>query len=164
MTNEEWRDIPDFEGLYQVSNRGNVRRLTQDRRHRTGAYWPVTQHLPRDGYLYVTLSAKPRICKRFSVHYLVTLTFLGPRPANVEVHHRDHRRTNNHLLNLEYVTRQQNLEYSRHLLPRGERHPNAKLTTADVEVIRSTNLSQRVLAKRYGVAQTTIGRIKSRRH
>lgn len=93
-----WKDIPGFEGRYQVSDEGQVRNP------RTGL---VLKPRPdKDGYLLVTLwSGSPT--KQFDgkVHRLVLEAFVGPAPADKpECDHRNRVRDDNRLSNLRWAS------------------------------------------------------------
>ena len=88
---EEWKDIKDYEGLYQVSNWGKI--LSLDYRH-TGKPGLMNLGTDKDGYLVVCLSknGEDKLCK---VHRLVAQTFI-PNPDNLpQVNHIDEDKTNN---------------------------------------------------------------------
>lgn len=98
---EEWRDIVGYEGLYEISNWGRVRRNGK-------IIKPGKNNL---GYLQVALY-KNGLQKHALIHRLVALAFL-PNPNNYpEVNHRDEDKTNNAVENLEWCTRKYNANYS----------------------------------------------------
>ena len=100
---EEFRDIPGYEGVYEVSNLGRVKNVETGRILKPGK--------DRGGYLLVDLS-KNGIRKTVRVHRLVALSFLS-NPNNLpEINHRDENRTNNTVDNLEWCTRDYNINYS----------------------------------------------------
>lgn len=101
----EWREVAGYEGLYWVSDAGQV--ATMRRQGTTGA--PLKPILQKHGYLTVMLSKDGRTHKEY-VHRLVANTFLGKHPGMV-VNHKDECKTNNHLSNLEWITNEQNLAY-----------------------------------------------------
>ena len=106
---EEWRDVPGFEGLYQVSNYGRVRRIYN------GKVKVMTQRHRGKGYLGVTL-IKNGIKKDFYVHRLVAETFI-PNPDNLpQVNHKNLNKEDNSVDNLEWVT---NVDNMRHRLKYG---------------------------------------------
>ena len=103
-----WKDIKDYEGLYQVSDDGRVRRILNDGRTR--------EIKNRDGvYLTVSLS-KRSIKKTFNVHRLVAEHFLPRPPKATEVNHKDGNKHNNNLSNLEWVTQRENLHHAMDVL------------------------------------------------
>lgn len=105
---EEWRDIKGYECVYQVSNLGNVRRLVGFRCRNERILKPRKK---AKGYLMVHLCDNG-IRKDVSVHRLVAEAFI-PNPNNLpEVNHIDEDKTNNRVSNLEWCTRQYNVEYS----------------------------------------------------
>lgn len=102
-----WKDIPGFEGLYQVSNDGKVRSLNYNR---TGKKQILKQSMDRGGYKMVQLwkNNKKETCK---VHRLVAQTFI-PNPNNwPQVNHKDENKSNNHISNLEWCTQEYNSNY-----------------------------------------------------
>src|SRR5262245_60662924 len=94
-----WRDVPGFEGCYQVSRRGEVRGLKRNRL--------LARVKGKRGYLHVNLYHNGR-AKNFLVHRLVAAAFLGALPPNQQVNHKDGDKTNNELSNLEVVSPEEN--------------------------------------------------------
>lgn len=160
---EEWRSCPDYEGIYEVSSIGRVRRIGVASGARLGRI--LAQTLSADGYPLVNLSAgnQSRSCR---VHQLVCRAFIGERPPDGEVNHLDGNKANNRVANLEWTTRLGNAQHAARtgLYLRGPSAPNAKLTEADVLEIRMLRgvASQRAIAKRFGLAQCTVKRIQLR--
>ena len=109
---EYWKDIPGYEGRYQVSNLGRVRSLDRLVEHKNGhiqrAPGKILKHsIGKTGYHQVTLS-KDCIEKPFYVHRLVWLTFKGPIPKEMEVNHIDEDKNNNSLSNLNLLSHKDN--------------------------------------------------------
>ena len=95
---EKWRDINGYDGVYQVSDLGQVRNTQTNKiLHPTKL---------KNGRIYVTLSSDG-FQKKYTVHNLVADAFLGECPAGHEIRHRDGDFTHNELSNLEYITRQE---------------------------------------------------------
>ena len=104
---EIYKDIKDLEGLYQVSNFGNVLSLNY---HRSGKPKLLKPRKIKGGYLQV-LFCKNGEMKNYLVHRLVAETFL-PNPNNFpEVNHKDEDKTNNSVENLEWCDGKYNQNY-----------------------------------------------------
>lgn len=109
---EEWRDIPNYEGLYQVSNLGRVRSVTHTVRagknkQRTVNGKVITPWKTSHGYLHVSLGRN----KKVSIHRLVAKAFI-PNPNNLPcVNHRDECKANNAVSNLEWCDKSYNALY-----------------------------------------------------
>lgn len=84
---EEWRDIPGFEGLYQVSNCGSVKRLAGSPRCVSDRI--LLPFADKDGYRQAALSKFGNV-KIYKVHRLVLLAFVGD--SHLPVNHKERRR------------------------------------------------------------------------
>lgn len=108
MTEEIWKDITGYEGLYQVSNLGRVKSL-YDGGHKCFRYLILKPSI-NNGYLYVKLTVNGK-CKSKAIHRLVAEAFI-PNPDNLEqINHIDENKQNNNIENLEWCTRSYNLTY-----------------------------------------------------
>lgn len=111
---EMWRDIPGYEGYYQVSNLGRVKSLERMVKH--GGYEYRRKERIRSpfetaGYLCVALN-KDTIEKTYQIHQLVAIAFI-PNPENKPiVNHIDGNKTNNCVDNLEWVTYKENAQHA----------------------------------------------------
>lgn len=95
---EEWRPLVGYEGLYEVSNRGNMKSLNYRRTGKEGILKAVKD---KDGYLRVQLW-KDGKRKMYAVHRLVAQAFL-PNPNNLPIiNHKDENKQNNKVENLEW--------------------------------------------------------------
>ena len=94
MTNEEfWKPVVGYEGLYEVSNLGRVKRLSFNGRPQKRP--SIAKGSFRQGYSIVGLT-KEHKTKVAGVHRLVAEAFLGPAPEGKPlVCHKDGSRTNN---------------------------------------------------------------------
>ena len=111
---EIWKDVVGFEGLYKVSNFGNV--ISTRRNYSKGTWY--LKPFYNGGYLRVSLVVN---CKKksFLVHRLVAEAFI-PNPDNRDtVNHIDGCKTNNHVENLEWTTPSEN---QIHLVKGGRHH------------------------------------------
>lgn len=174
---EVWKDVPGYEGWYQISNLGRVKSL-----HRVVEYGAKSNRSQgerilanrRGGtpvgegmwYLSVIL-CKNRHRKQFKVHRLVADVFCQkPRGCDV-VNHIDNDPENNAASNLEWTTVSGNNAHrhsqGRSRAPKGEANGNSALTAEVVEEIKRLlaegSLSQQVIASRFGTHQTHVSRI-----
>ena len=108
---EIWKDIQNYEGLYQVSNLGRIKSLSRrDRLNRVIQEKILKHGSNKKGYLIVVLCKEGRM-KTCRVHRLVAKAFI-PNPENKpEVNHKDEDKTNNKVENLEWMTRRENINY-----------------------------------------------------
>ena len=171
MTNKNniiYKDIPNYEGIYQVSNTGIVRRLkhwvaNSGLQNATGYFVPemiLKQQLDTKGYYQVSLSKEGKV-KAWSVHRLVMLAFVGELPAGMETRHLNSDKLDNRLENLAYGTKAENMQdavkvgtlvFSR-----------SKLTQEDVMAIASDTRSNREIAKAFCCHVGTVQAIKTRK-
>jgi hypothetical protein len=166
---EQWRDVVGYEGFYQVSDLGRVRSLVRllPEAHARGVR-KEKQVLRfgsnKQGRLQVTLCMEG-VTRRFQVHTLVLLAFVGPRPDGMECLHDDNDYTNNRPSNLRWGTHLENMrDKARHgTQQRGEQCSKAKLTEADVVAIRSDKRPSRAVAASYGVSQVCVIFIRKRK-
>ncbi len=110
--NEIWKDVVGFEGLYKVSNKGNVysvERISLQGRKIGGR---ILKPSPNSGgYLLVGLCKNGKIKKKY-MHRLVAEAFL-PNPENhPQINHIDEVKDNNELSNLEWCDSRYNVKSS----------------------------------------------------
>lgn len=167
--NENWRPVPGFEGLYEVSNLGNVRSLDRyclGRDGRKELHWgkQLTPQKLWNGYLEVYLSDREsgERRKHRTVHSLVAEAFLGPRPKKHDIMHLDGDRSNNCVENLMYGTRSENLIQTYQY---GGRVANGKLTKEQAtDVIQRLERGEnpQALAREYGVNSAAVYHIRNK--
>ena len=118
---EIWKDIAEYEGVYQVSNLGGIRSL-----ERTVSFGSQVRTIPASirklkrksgGYLFVQLS-KNSNQKCFHVHRLVAYAFCCGYADNAQVNHIDGNRENNKYTNLEWCSRSENQKHAYRQLKR----------------------------------------------
>ena len=128
---EEWKNVIGYEGLYEVSNMGNVRNVRRNKLLR----------LPKTNNRYIRISlCKNGIKTGLTVHRLVAEAFL-PNPDNLpEVNHKDEDKTNNRVENLEWCNHKYNMNY-------GTRNIRAKETA--IKNGYYTGLSKEEYRKKY---------------
>lgn len=151
-TCEEWRDVPGWEGVYEVSSLGRIRRGGRI----------LTPNI-KNGYPFVKLKNLPRKEGGY-IHRLVCRAWHGEAASGLEVCHGDGDKTNNTPGNLRWATRRENMhDKIRHgaAAQRG-RLASAKLAESDLPVIRQRVVAgerQIDIATDYGVSQSVISRI-----
>lgn len=166
---EIWKDIKDYEGIYQVSNLGRVKslkRVTGGDRNRRLKEIIFKQHKLKDGYLGVILY-KNNIKKNFRVHRLVAEAFIV-NPANKsDVNHIDGVKDNNIASNLEWNNRQENITHAKEVLNAKfgqcyrENDSRIKLVKADVIQIRNSKLKLKELAANFKVSASHVCNIRN---
>lgn len=161
----EWRPVPGYEGLYEVSGDGRVSSVARlDTMGRPVGGRDLTPHPDRAGYMIVHLSGGSRQHRRHvKVHRLVAAAFCGH--SDLEVRHLDGNPANNCAENLAYGTARQNAaDRARHCTSgRGIANNKARLTASTVRAIRERyaagGVTQCQLAREYGVTQAHISAI-----
>jgi len=153
---EIWKDVPGYEGHYQVSNLGRVKSLKWSKER------ILKPRLDRVGYYHVGLCEGGER-KSNLVHRLVMLAFVGE--SDLQVNHKNGEKSDNRLENLEYCTSSENTQhaYDTGLMARGENHHRSKLTRACAERIKygHQGLTQQAIAEIYGIAQSKVSDIRS---
>jgi hypothetical protein len=111
---EEWKPIQGYEGLYAVSNLGNVKSLERYKMNRSKQKMVQEKILKPfvagSGYLTVKLS-KNGVSKNFKIHILVAMAFCENKKEYKEINHIDENKHNNNANNLEWCDRKYNCNY-----------------------------------------------------
>lgn len=111
---EIWKDVVGYKNYYQVSNLGKVRSVTRDIVSTTGQHRTIKGRvlkLQRHTAQYLTVNLYSEGCSvRKYVHQLVLETFIGPNPPKYECCHNNGDKANNHLGNLRWGSRSENLK------------------------------------------------------
>lgn len=111
MKYEIWRDIPNYEGLYQVSDLGRIKSLPKKRSGKFDNSELILKSINKDGYIVVNLW-KNKKKKTLRVHRLVAKSFI-PNPKNLKIiNHIDGNRSNNSVNNLEWCTYSRNTQHA----------------------------------------------------
>lgn len=153
-----WVEIPNFNGLYQISKDGEVRSI------QSGRWKTLKQGTSDRGYKTVQLHLDKKKFL-FKVHRLIAIAFI-PNPENKkEVNHINCNKLDNSIENLEWCSRKENMSHAlKNNLLRvvGSKNPRSKLKESDVEDIVngiSDGFLHKDIAKYYGVHVQHIGSI-----
>jgi hypothetical protein len=163
----EWRAIPGFEGIYDVSTDGRVRSWYTGGGFRLVKPRERTLQRDKDGYPFVLLYRGGK-AKGFRVSALVLMAFRGPRPPAGEASHRDGNKVNNAANNLIWESRIDNEKRKEQhgTRPRGSGNHASKLTEDSVQSIRARRTAGEKLlslAQEYGVTESEVSAICKRK-
>lgn len=155
-TQEIWKPIKGFEGLYEVSNLGRVKALTRTIRSkrnyvRTHKGVMLRQQIECNGYYRVRLSKNSKAF-RFVTHRLVAIAFI-PNPHNYpQINHKDENKLNNHVDNLEWCTPKYNINYGTGIKRRASKRgkkvlcvETGKIYNSQVEAAKELNLQRKLV-------------------
>ena len=165
---EVWKPVVGYEGLYEVSDQGRIRSLHGKRW--SGSHWyehpPTLMRTPlaRSGYPVVKLT-KDGAGKTITIHTVVLLAFVGPRPSGQECRHLNGDRQDARLKNLRWGTPLENTadRKAHGTMPCGINHHAAKLTDDIVRQIRQSTDCHAEIAARYGISRSLVTNVKLRK-
>jgi len=122
LPNETWKIIKNFPD-YEVSNFARVRRAVTSNGGMKNRI--LQQCLNKGGYFTVAMKSNGKLFRK-TVHSLVAAAFIGTRPKNLTVNHKDGKKINNLPENLEYLTVLQNIRHANRigLIRKGKNHPS----------------------------------------
>ena len=171
---EEWKDIPGYEGYYQVSNKGRLRSLKRVVKKSDGKTQTVPERYmkpkpDKKGYSIVGVS-KNANKKYLKLHRVVAQSFIPNTHNKPQVNHLDGNKQNNKVENLEWSTQKENnihaLREGLRIPQKGEEHSQAKLTAKEVILIRDIHekggRTQQCIADEFNVSRRLIGMIVKR--
>lgn len=163
---EIWRDIKGYEGLYQVSNYGKVKRIKTRYNNKCNKILKPSED--GSGYLSVVLCKDGKM-KSFGIHKLVLGAFIGLCPKNMERCHNDGNIYNNYIGNLRYDTHYNNMQDSiKHkTIKNGSKHYCSVVNELQVRIIKrlleDAYLTQKEIAKIFNVSKHIICGIANNR-
>lgn len=155
-----WLPVPGYEGVYEVSEQGEIRRYGKERR----------TTVDKKGYVRITLSKNGKV-RNFLVSALVCKAFHGPRPEGCEAAHIDGDQKNNRADNLCWKTHAENIadKFLHGTNPAGERNPNAKIDSKIVQQMRQRYKPRcpvngvRALSREFDIAPSSVSLIINRK-
>jgi len=163
---EEWRPVVGYEGIYEVSNHGRVKRVSGGQGARVGG---ILKFIPtKAGYSTVSLcmDCKP---KMVLVHRLVAGAFIEKTGGRNVVNHKNFNKKDNRVENLEWTTHSENIRHSFKFgvrsrpSARGTCNRSAKLTDEEVMEIRKSTDHCADIALRYDIHWSQVYRIKQKK-
>lgn len=103
LIKEKWKDVKNYEGLYQISNLGEIKSYYKGCK-------VLKINITACGYCYITLykNKKP---KRFPIHRLVAQAFIKNPNNYLFINHKDENKLNNNVNNLEWCSHKYNCNY-----------------------------------------------------
>ncbi|MFW9899674.1 MAG: NUMOD4 domain-containing protein [Candidatus Thorarchaeota archaeon] len=168
-TIERWKEIPGFEGFYEISNFGNIRSYLNSRHNKEKfRNEPVLLNPVIDGKYKCACLSKDGKQYKIGIHRMVLLAFVGPPPEkDMQASHKNGHSFDNRLVNLCWETSKENnnRKYNHKTMKgakKGEKHHNAKLTNNDVKdinILYSKGDKISNLASKYGVSYACIYKI-----
>jgi len=178
---EIWKDIPGYEGMYQVSDFGQVKSLQRIITEKsTLKARPVRERILKQvasykGYYFIHLSKNGAV-KNVSVHRTIAKLFV-PNPSSLpEVNHKDEIKANNYSGNLEWCSHLYNIRYGTGIVRKtksqtgvpniknnGEGCGTSKLKRHQVLSIYSDPRKYKEISKEYGIVFSAISKIKHKR-
>lgn len=168
---EIWKDVLGYEGIYQVSDLGNVKSLDRVSYHPRFGDMNLKGGIKKQcnnryGYLMVGLHKEGRL-KSHTVHRLVAIAFI-PNPENKsEVNHKFGNKKDNRAIVLEWNTQEENIEHAIRTglsVSKGEYNSNSKLTESQVlEIRKNTTKTMRQMSIEYNVVFSCISGIIKRK-
>jgi hypothetical protein len=154
----EWKPVVGFEGWYEVSSSGHVKRSRPG--NGTSAGRILKPFTWSRGYQGVRLSrGTPESRTQALLQKVVAEAFIGPRSPGLTINHKDGNKRNNHAENLEYMSGWDNLEHAYRTGLAGRRKL-LSLEQRGVIIRLGESVPDVVLARQFGVNRKTIWRIK----
>jgi hypothetical protein len=179
---EIWKDVPNYEDVFQASNFGRIKRKPRVIQLANGFGYIKDENIPEylvpthstyDGYRYISFNIdKKKTRKTLKVHRVIAQTFLPNTDNKPCVNHKNGVRNDNRLENLEWVTYSEN---SKHAIETGlctkrifdENHPQwndykEKVVNMWQDALNTPNQFRRELAKKYNISDESAKEIFKR--
>lgn len=149
---EVWKDIKDFEGLYMISDLGNVKSFYRNKL--------LKLKKDKDGYSHINLY-KNKKQYTLKVHRLVAQAFIPNVNNYKEINHKDENKANNVVDNLEWCTRKYNNNYNNKNQSISKRFNQYDLDGNFIATYNSTMEATRKLGISRNISSCCLGKLKS---
>lgn len=160
---EIWEDIKNYEGYYQISNRGNVRGLDRYIEDVNKVQFIKGRQIKPNnsgkGYLKANLCKEGKRYSKF-IHRLVAEHFLDNYKDELVVNHKDFNRGNNDISNLELLTQKENIHYSKKsnrynkIFDREDKDTIIKI----IKILNSNGMTKADICRKFKVEYTTLNK------
>lgn len=156
---EIWKPVVGWEGVYEVSNLGNVKRIMNGFVLKPSVQ---TAHACKNPYKRLRVGLwKNNKGKQYKIHRLVAEAFI-PNPENKpQVNHKDNNPLNNNINNLEWVTGKENIHYAMNQgrMNRGSNNGMSKLQKEDILSIRKSNETKKEIMNRHSISKSYLNQL-----
>ena len=158
---ETWKDVVGYEGLYEVSNKGNVYSVERmDALGREQGGLVLKPKYNNRGYLMVSLYKNGKLKNR-TVHRIVAEAFIPNPKGFLEINHKDENKSNNEIFNLEWCTREHNVKYGTSIERISKKVRAVNIGTGEVVTFNSTQEAGRKGYSASGVSRACRGTYKT---
>lgn len=161
---EIWKDIPQFEGIYQASTKGRIRSLDRERYCRNKHTFLckgkiLMPKIQNSGYMIVWLRKDGKTYAK-TIHRLIAKTFIPNPSAFEQVNHKDGNKINNNVKNLEWCSRSENVKHAYRVIHRLKPR-SVKVQCVDTgEIFESIKEAE----KAFGICRGAINQVVAGRH
>ena len=164
---EQWKDFPNWEGMYRISNRGRVlsvarKVLTKDDKWLTVKERILKPRYGKSNHAQVALHHEGETTQ-FSLARMVLIVFKGASTPDAYAMHKDGNLANCRLSNLRWESKSK-VQYEKPRKMKGTKHFNSKFTVQQIKAIRALVPTlgfggQATVARTFGVSHVTINKI-----
>jgi hypothetical protein len=160
MRKKEWKDIKGYKGYYQISNYGNIKSLDRIIKTKHGI---LQKFKGRNrilspnakGYLQLDLTKNGKSTK-IQVHILVGKHFVKGYKKGFDINHKKGNKLDNRASQLEWCTRQQNIQHARDILKKVMGNKPTKILVISPKNKKIKFISQREASRQLKIRQSTI--------
>lgn len=150
---EKWLPIKGFDGLYEISNHGNVKTFHNGNKTKNAGI--KIPGLSTPGYYQVQLTRTDKTRSCLFIHRLVGIHFI-PNPDNkLKINHKDGNKLNNHYSNLEWCTQLENIQHAQ----KSGLMRKSKIPFRELIYMRELGLSLKFIAEWFGISDVYVSRL-----